>query len=216
MRRNHQDNQDEPFIAERLPQRLHPRRTERAEEEVSYGHHEVGEHQRAAEAEAVGESAAENREKPHDEAESASEPASEFVGEVQLLVEVNREDGGGAVVGDALEDFREVGDPEGGLEAFANFLQALGKAQKVLLDATRSTLTSMRRGQLRARPAAIVSESFGATCGFSSTILARADFLRMWRIAGRQVTRAIIAPLRSACLMIGRREGSSESGIQRD
>ena len=76
--------------------------------------------------------------KPDDEAEGADEPAGEFAREVELFVEVNREDGGGAVVGDALEDFREVGDPEGGLEAFANFFQALGKAQAILLDATRA------------------------------------------------------------------------------
>jgi hypothetical protein len=103
-----------------VAQRLHPRRGERAEQEISDGHDEVGGHEGAAESEAVGESAAENRKEPDDEAEGADEPAGEFAREVELFVEINREDCGGAVVGDALEDFREVGDPEGGLEAFVS------------------------------------------------------------------------------------------------
>ena len=53
---------------------------------------------------------------------------------MELFVEVTREEDGGAVVGQALEEFAEVGDPEGGLEAFANFFQALGKAQAILLE----------------------------------------------------------------------------------
>ena len=48
---------------------------------------------------------------------------------MKLLGEINREYGGGGVVGDALENFGEVGDPEGGLEAGANFFEALCEGQ---------------------------------------------------------------------------------------
>jgi hypothetical protein len=48
-------------------------------------------------------------------------------GEIELFMEVQSEGGKGAVVGEALEDFADVRDPEGTLEAVANFLQALGK-----------------------------------------------------------------------------------------
>src|SRR5579862_2737912 len=122
-----------------MAQRLRPRRGERAEQEISDGHDEVGGHEGAAESEAVGKRAAKDGQEPDDEAEGADEPAGEFAREVELFVEVNREDGGGAVVSDALEDFREVGDPEGGFEAFANFFEALGKAQAILLDVASVT-----------------------------------------------------------------------------
>ncbi len=42
-------------------------------------------------------------------------------------MEVQRERGKGAVVGKALEDFADVRDPEGPLEAVADFLEALGE-----------------------------------------------------------------------------------------
>ncbi|HEY2109617.1 MAG TPA: hypothetical protein VGH17_06920, partial [Candidatus Acidoferrales bacterium] len=70
------------------------------------------------------------------------------------------------------------GHPEGGAEAFANFLQALGKAQAILLGVrvdfdARNSGEREKRGQrpavhtaLDAQPAAIVSESYGVTWGF--------------------------------------------------
>jgi hypothetical protein len=48
-------------------------------------------------------------------------------GEIELFVEIQSERGKGSVVGEALEDFGNVGDPEGALEAVADFLEALGE-----------------------------------------------------------------------------------------
>jgi hypothetical protein len=46
-------------------------------------------------------------------------------GEIELFVEVESKGGEGTVVGEALEDFGKVGDPEGALKAVADFLEAL-------------------------------------------------------------------------------------------
>ena len=45
----------------------------------------------------------------------------------EFFLEVDGERGEGAVVGEALEDFGDVGDPEGALEAVADFGEALGR-----------------------------------------------------------------------------------------
>jgi len=42
-------------------------------------------------------------------------------------VKIQGERGEGSVVGEALEDFADVGDPEGALEAVADFLEARGE-----------------------------------------------------------------------------------------
>jgi len=49
-------------------------------------------------------------------------------GKVEFFLKVKGERGERAVVGEALEDFRDVGDPEGTLEAVADFLEPLAKA----------------------------------------------------------------------------------------
>jgi hypothetical protein len=74
----------------------------------------------------------------------------------------------------------------------------------------------MARAIYIAWPAAIVSETFGATWGFFNKSCARL-FEADCADGGRQMARAIIAQLRLTRLVMGlRREDSSESGIQRD
>ena len=72
-RGNHQNEKHEPLDGSEL-RTAHPRRSERTEQEVCDGQDEISEHQGAAKAEAVGESAADNGEKPDDEAKGADEP----------------------------------------------------------------------------------------------------------------------------------------------
>jgi hypothetical protein len=74
---------------------------------------------------------AEYRQEPDDETKTADEPARQLVRKMQLFAEIDCEDGGGGVICDTLENFGEIGDPEGTLEPFADFLQALAEAQMV-------------------------------------------------------------------------------------
>jgi hypothetical protein len=78
---------------------------------------------------------------------------------MELFAEIDRENGGSAVVGDAFEDFREVRDPKSWLEAFANFFQALGKGQKILLAAGRQ-ISARDRRRLYRKPLATPPDFF--------------------------------------------------------
>lgn len=57
-------------------------------------------------------------------------------------MEIDDEDGLLRVESETLEELGDVGDPEGGLEAGANLLQALGEGQKSLRDAGGGPLES--------------------------------------------------------------------------
>ena len=57
---------------------------------------------------------------------------------MELLGEVNRENRRGGVVGDALENFGEVGDPERRLEAGADFVETLCEGQIFLFGRARN------------------------------------------------------------------------------
>src|SRR6266566_2226547 len=46
---------------------------------------------------------------------------------IQTLVKIPRKRGEGGVIGESLEEFADVRDPEGTLEAGANLMQAFGK-----------------------------------------------------------------------------------------
>src|SRR5271168_1365894 len=48
---------------------------------------------------------------------------------MELLGEINREHSRGGVISDPLEDFREIRDPERGLESGADLAQSLCKTQ---------------------------------------------------------------------------------------
>src|SRR5207248_2135496 len=56
-----------------------------------------------------------------------------------------------AVVGEALEDFRDVGDPEGTVEAGADFVEPLGKAHVSDGRKAASAPPSMRGGMIAER-----------------------------------------------------------------
>ncbi len=55
-----------------------------------------------------------------------------WVGKLQDFVQVARQRGERRVIGKPLEQFADVGDPEGPLEAGANVIPTLGKAHKKL------------------------------------------------------------------------------------
>src|SRR2546425_215232 len=71
--------------------------------------------------------AAENCQKPNHSAENSGECAGLLGGKVQLFVEIVGEGGKCAVVGEALEDFRDVGDPEGTVEAGSYLVETLAE-----------------------------------------------------------------------------------------
>jgi hypothetical protein len=51
-----------------------------------------------------------------------------FRREIEFFLEIQSQGGESTIVGEALEDFADVGDPEGAVKAVANFLEALGKS----------------------------------------------------------------------------------------
>ena len=126
-RRQNQNEAHENHGRNGGPYRGEPRRADGAEQKIGGREDQVGQRESAAKTEAVGDGAAENREKPDHAAEDSGEGASLLGGEIQLFVEIVGEGGESAVVGEALEDFRDVGDPEGALEAGADFVETLAE-----------------------------------------------------------------------------------------
>ncbi len=68
-------------------------------------------------------------EKPDHAAENSGERSGLFGGEIQPFLQVKRERSKCTVVGEALENLGDIRDPEGPLEASADFAKALGKGQ---------------------------------------------------------------------------------------
>ena len=66
---------------------------------------------------------------------------------MQRFVEENREHSGLRVISQALEKLGEIGDPEGGLEACANFVQPIVPAHGLLLPI--GAIHSRKRRDLR-------------------------------------------------------------------
>ena len=109
--------------------RREPRRAQRSQQKIGAAQDQIGQRKRAAEAHAVGERSAEDRQKPHQPAEESGERAGLLGGELQDFVQIARQRGEGRVIGKPLEQLADVGDPEGTLEAGANVAPTLRKAQ---------------------------------------------------------------------------------------
>ncbi len=118
---------DEQSQRHRVANRAQPRRADRTEEEVRTAQDEVSEGKGAAKSEPVCDSAAEDGEEPDGSSKKPGEGTGLLGGEIEFLVEIQSERGKGTVVREALENFADVSDPEGALEAIADFLEALGE-----------------------------------------------------------------------------------------
>jgi hypothetical protein len=88
-------------------------------------------------AQLVRDGSAEDGQEPNHAAENSRERPGLLRGEIEFFLKIEGEGGKRAVVGKALEDFRDVGDPEGALEAVADFLEPLAKAHDASGDARR-------------------------------------------------------------------------------
>jgi len=108
------------------------------DQEISDGENQVRERKRAAESQLIRDGPAKNREEPHHAPEDSREGAGLLCGETQLSLQIERQRGERAVIGEALEDFADVGDPERPLEAVANFFKPLAKAHDASRDAPGS------------------------------------------------------------------------------
>ena len=124
--------------------RRHPRRAQRAQQKVRAAQDEIRERQRAAEAHAVGQRAAEDGEKPDQSAEESSERAGLLERKLQSLVQIARQRSEGGVVGEPLEELADVGDPEGPLEAGADVVPTLGEGHVVV--GSQLSVVSQRSG----------------------------------------------------------------------
>jgi hypothetical protein len=100
---------------------------DRADQEIRARENQVGKGESAPEPEFVGDGAAKNGQEPDHAAEETCQGSCLFGGKAQFALEIEREGRKCAVVREALENFTDVGDPEGALEAVANFLEALGE-----------------------------------------------------------------------------------------
>ena len=109
--------------------RRQPRRSQRSQQKIGAAQDQVGQRERAAKSHAVGQRAAEYRQKPHQPAEESGERAGLLGGEMQDFVQIARQRSERRIIGKPLEQLADVGDPEGTLEAGANVAPTLGKAQ---------------------------------------------------------------------------------------
>ena len=105
-----------------------PGRPQGTQEKIGPREEHISERKSAAEAQPVGDGAAENGEEPNQAAEQTGKIGGAFGGEIQRFVKVAGQRSEGRIVGEALEELAEVGDPEGTLEAVADFLEPLAKS----------------------------------------------------------------------------------------
>ena len=126
-----QDETDKQSERHRVAHRRQPGCADGADQKISGSQDEVCDRKRAAEAQAVGGGPAEDGQKPDHAAEYASQRSGLLGGEIQLLLQIQSQRSERSVVGKALENFGDIGDPEGPLEAGANFTEALRKVQRV-------------------------------------------------------------------------------------
>ncbi len=110
-----------------IADRRHPRCAQRSQQEVGAAEDKICNRERAPESHAIGKRAAEDREKPDEAAEKSGKRAGSLGGEAQGLVQVTRERGERRVVGEPLEEFADVGDPEGPFETGTDIVAALGQ-----------------------------------------------------------------------------------------
>src|SRR4029077_20424800 len=92
----------------------------------------IGQRQRAAKTQAVGDCATKYGQEPDEASEQPSEAAGLFHPEVQSFVQVARQRCEGGVIGESFEEFANVGDPEGTLESSTNLAQSFRKSQSWL------------------------------------------------------------------------------------
>jgi len=127
-----QDDADEDAERNRSTNRREPGRADRTDQEIRRSQDEISHRESAAKAELVRDGSTKNRQEPDHASEEAGERAGLLGGEVQFFLEVDGQRGERAVVGEALEDFADVGDPERTLEASSNFAQAFREQKRYL------------------------------------------------------------------------------------
>jgi hypothetical protein len=135
--RKHEDNGDKRDERNRIPNGSEPRRPDGAEKKIGPRKNEISKRKRAAKAQAVGDGTAENGEEPDQTPEQTGEISSAFGWETQRFVEIAGERGESRVVGEPLEEFTDIGDPEGPLKAVADFLEPLTKTHGASRGASR-------------------------------------------------------------------------------
>src|SRR6266850_1050519 len=114
-----------------------PRSSDRSDQKVRRTKNEVGHREGAAKPQLVRHGPAEDGQEPNHASENSRERPGLLRGEIEFFLEVQRERGERSVVGEALEDFRNVGHPERALETVADFLEPLAKAHGASGDARR-------------------------------------------------------------------------------
>ena len=128
-RGEHENEADKKPERDRVAHGSQPGRANRADQEIRRAENEIGDGESAAESEAVGGGSSEDREKPYHAAEDTGQRARLLGGKIQLLLQIESERGEGAVVSEALENLRDVRDPEGPLKSGADFFEALREEQ---------------------------------------------------------------------------------------
>src|SRR5205807_131814 len=80
-------------------------------------------------AESVRDSSPEGSEKPDQASEQPSEAAGLLHSKIQCLMKITGQRCKRGIVGKPLEQFTDIGDPEGTLESGTNLMEAFGKAR---------------------------------------------------------------------------------------
>jgi hypothetical protein len=123
----HQDHSNKHDQRNCLADRGEPRGTERAEEEIGSCQNKISEGKGTTKTQAIGDGAAEDGEKPDQAAEEAGEIRSTLRRKRERLMKIASERGESGIVGKTFKEFRNVGDPEGTLEAGSYLMKTLAE-----------------------------------------------------------------------------------------
>ncbi len=125
-RREDQNEAHEQAERNRVAHRRQPGCSDGTDQKISSGENQIGDGKRAAKSHAVGGGPAEDGQKPNHPTENAGQRSRLLGGEIQLLLQVQRQRRERSIVGEAFKNFSDIGHPEWPLEAGADFAEALG------------------------------------------------------------------------------------------
>ena len=120
-RREHQDHAHKKSEGNRVADRSQPGGADRAQCEIGGGKNQISQRQCAPESKTVGNCTTEDGQKPDQAAEKAGKARGAFGREVPCFMEIAGKRSECCVIGETLEKFADIGDPERPLENQCEF-----------------------------------------------------------------------------------------------
>src|SRR5260370_457464 len=125
--RQNQKNRRENSQRQKASYRREPRRSDRTKQEVRACEDQVGEGESTSKAEPAGDGSPEDSQEPYQAAKEPGQTRGALRREVEDFVKVADQRSEHVVVGETLEEFGDIGDPEGALEAGSYLVETLAE-----------------------------------------------------------------------------------------